>query len=203
MSQYQPPQSPQGVPGQYGAPQNPSGEYGQASQAPVQDAYGQASQAPGAYGQPAGYPQHGQQPGQPAQQGQYGQEGPHGQQGQYGQPGQQGFGGQYGGAPYPTAPGGPGLFDTEFAQPSTLKTAKLAYIAIIVLAGVLAVGGLFNAIGQFWAFGPYGSVGSLLGGIVSLVSGAALGFVVLTVGRLFVDYFVQQAKALESTKSEV
>jgi hypothetical protein len=194
MSQYQPPQSPQGVPGQqYGTQQNPAGEYGQASQAPgsygqaSQAAYGQAGQAPGQadqYGQAGGYGQ--QQPQQPV---------PAQQPGQYGQPD---FGGQYGGAPYPTAPGGPGLFDTEFATPSTLKTAKLAYIAIIILAIVLAVGGLFNAIGQFAYVGAYGGAGELLRGLAMLIGGFALGFVVLTVGRLFVDYFVQQTKALES-----
>jgi hypothetical protein len=161
MSQYQPPQQPQGSPG------------------PL----------PGQQPSPFGQPQPGQGYGQPQP--------PFGQAsfGQHSQPGypQPGF--------QPQPPAEPGLFDTTFAKPQTPKLAKTAYIAVIVLAGALTLTGLFSAISSFSNAGFYGGAVSVLRGIAELVLYPALGFVVLTVGRLAIEYFVETHKAREKADS--
>src|SRR5690606_4690061 len=50
---------------------------------------------------------------------------------------------------YPGVPAGPSLFDITFAAPTVSRFAKLAWIATIILAGVLALGGLLEAIQYF------------------------------------------------------
>lgn len=216
MSQYQPPHGNTPGHGQhpgYGQPVQPSGGYGQASvpqsqepggfgqgsvpqpgsgQGSVPQAgyadYGQGSVPQAGYGQ-ASVPQqaapgYGQLPGGFTQQpGGFTQPGGYAQQHQSG-PGY--------GAQYPTS-GNPGLFDTTFAVSSTQQTAKLAYIAVIIFAGVLALTAIFRAIGQFSAV-RYGGVSSVLGGLTSLILYGALAFGVLTVGRLVIDFFVQEDK---------
>lgn len=176
MSQYQPPQggaAPQ--PSPFPQQQPPQG-FGPQSQAP--QGFGQQSQAPHGFGQQS-QPQFGQQG--------FGQ--------QQGYP-QQGF--------QPQGPTEPGLFDTTFAKPTTPKVAKLAYTAVIVLAGALVLYGLFAAISSFSAGASLsgipggGGVGYVLIGIAQLVFLPALGFVVLTLGRLTVEYFVETHKAREA-----
>lgn len=176
MSQYQPPQQPQGVPAP--PPTSQPSPFGQ---------------QPG--GQQPGY---GQQP-PPG----YGQQPPFGQAsfGQQGQPGypQQGYQQQ--------VPAEPGLFDTTFAKPTTPKVAKTAYIALIVLAGVLTVTGILLAISSFSAtvaMASFGSstTGGVLASIAQLVLYPALGFAVLTVGRLAIEYFVETHKAREKAAAK-
>lgn len=195
MSQYQPPQQPDPSPQPTPFGQSSSPGYGQ-------DAYGQQ-------------PQHGQHsaaPGYEQAQQAYGQQG-YEQQGY--DPAQQGYGQQsqapagyapQGYAPpgYAQQPGGSsgvGLFDTSFATPSTPKVAKLAYVSLIVLAIVFTVVGVLQAIGQFsLAAAPYGGGGyQVLSGIVSLILWPAIGFGLLTLGRLTVEYFVETHKARQAT----
>src|SRR5690625_314772 len=179
MTQYQAPQGDAHGHGQqpgFPQPGEPAGGYGQASapQAP------QGPQGPGGYGQ-ASMPQ----PPAPG----YGQGSMPPQSGGYAQQPQGGYG--YGGQ-YPTS-GNPGLFDTTFAVSSTQKTARLAYVAVIVFAGVLGLTAILDAIGQFSAI-RYGGICSVLGGLTSLILFGALAFGVLTVGRLVIDFFVQEDK---------
>lgn len=174
MSQYQPPQQPQGGP------------------APQPSPFGQQSQAP-QYGQQQ--PQYGQQQPQQNQ-----PQPPFGQASFNQQPGYQ--------APYPpqATPAEPGLFDTSFAKPVTPKIAKTAYIAVIVLAAAITLMGLFGAISSFSdaaAYAGYGTTASsVLSGIAQLVFYPALGFVVLSLGRLTIEYFVETHKARQATASE-
>src|SRR5690606_8637821 len=113
---------------------------------------------------------------------------------------QQGFGPQQGG--YPQTPAGPGLFDTTFATPNTPKIAKPAFIAVIVFAGALVLYGLFAAISSFSVAASMtnygGGAGYVLTGIGQLVFLPALGFAVLTLGRLTIEYFVETHKAREA-----
>lgn len=199
MSQYQAPQGDaQGYGQQPGfgqnQPQQPVGGYGQASapqgygQASVpqgaKGGYGQASVPQGAHG---GYGQASQQ-----QSGGYGQAPPQQQPGGYAQSGGFAPSGQY-----PTS-GNPGLFDTSFAVSSTQRTAQLAYVAIMVVAGALVLAGLFLAVAQF-ANVTYGGAGAVLSGLASLLVYGAIGFAILTVGRLVVDFFVQEDKKRSSS----
>ena len=178
MSQYQAPQGDAQGYGQqpgYGQQQpqpQPGGGYGQASVPPGAQGYGQASMPQSPQGGYAHAPQ--QQPGGYAQPGGFAQ-----------------------GGHYPTS-GGPGLFDTNFAVSSTQRTAKLAYVAIIVVAGALALAGLFTAVAQF-ANVTYGGASVVLGGLASLLVYGAIAFAVLTVGRLVVDFFVQEDKKREAS----
>ncbi|WP_147916876.1 hypothetical protein [Ruania zhangjianzhongii] len=139
-----------------------------------------------------------------APQGGYGQaSAPQNPQGGYAQAPQQqpgGYaqaGGFASGGQYPTS-GNPGLFDTSFAVSSTQRTAKLAYVAIIVVAGALALAGLFRAVAQF-ANVSFGGASVVLGGLASLLIYGAIGFAVLAVGRLVVDFFVQEDKKREAS----
>ncbi|SED95874.1 hypothetical protein [Ruania alba] len=175
MSQYQPPQGQPPVPGA----------------APPGDAYGQPAQQ-GGYGHPA-------QPG-----GAYGQQPPPGDYAQqpsaYGQPGTHAAGAPaQPGAPmsYPAGPQGPGLFDTTFTTSTIAKTAKPAFVAVIVLSGALALAGLFSAIAQFAQL-RFGGAVSALGGLIDLVLYGGLAFAVLVLGRLLVDHVVQSAKEREA-----
>ena len=187
MSQYQAPQGDAQGYGQqpgYGQQQpQPGGGYGQASVPPGAQGYGQASMPQSPQGGYAHAPQ--QQPGGYAQ-------APQQQPGGYAQPGGFAQGGHY-----PTS-GGPGLFDTNFAVSSTQRTAKLAYVAIIVVAGALALAGLFTAVAQF-ANLTYGGASVVLSGLASLLVYGAIAFAVLTVGRLVVDFFVQEDKKREAS----
>lgn len=118
--------------------------------------------------------------------------------------GQASFGQQQGGfpqQPYQAAPSGPGLFDTSFAQPTTPKVAKLAFVSIIVVAAGLVLMGLFGAIASFSAAG-IGGAGVVLAGVAQLVLFPALGFAVLTLGRLLVEYFVETHKARQAAASD-
>ncbi len=177
---------------QYQAPQGDAQGYGQQPGYPQQgqpaDGYGQASVPPpaqhGGYGQASAPQQPTAAYGQaPPSQG-YAQ-----QSGAYDQPAQGGYG--YAGQ-YPVA-SNPGLFDTTFAVSSTQRTARLAYVAIIIFSGVLALTAILDAIAQFSAI-RFGGVSSVLGGLTSLILFGALAFGVLTVGRLVIDYFVQEDK---------
>lgn len=179
MSQYQPPQGgPNPQPSPFPQQQPPQG-FGQQSQAP--QGFGQQSQATQGFGQQP--PQFGQQP-----------------QPQFGQPGfpQQGF---------QQTPSVPGLFDTTFAKPTTPKVAKTAYLSVIVLAGTLVLFGLFSAISSFSAAASLsslaggGGAGYVLAGIGQLLFLPALGFAVLTLGRLAIEYFVETHKAREAAAS--
>ena|SRR5699024_773225 len=87
--------------------------------------------------------------------------------------------------------GRPGLLDTSFIVPTTQQTAKVAYVAVICLCAVLTLVGLFRAIGHFAAI-QYSGITAILGGLSSLLLHGALAFAVLTVGRLAIDYFVQE-----------
>lgn len=169
MSQYQPPQ-PQG-PGQPAPQPTPFGQPQPGQPQPTQ---------PQGYGQPG----FGQQP-QP----------PFGQQG-FGQ--QSGFGQQG----FPQQPAEPGLLDTTFAKPTTPKVARTAYLAVIVLAGALVLMGLLLAISSFSSAATLAGLGGsgaagVLAGIGQLVLFPALGFAVLTVGRLAIEYFLETHKARE------
>lgn len=128
----------------------------------------------------------------------------------YGQP-QQAFGQAsqppppgYQGQPSYQSPAEPGLFDTTFAKPTTPKVAKTAYLAVMLLAGALVLVGMLQAIGQIAnavEFSGFGSgASSLLYGIGTLVFYPAVGFVVLTVGRLVIEYFVEEYRAREARK---
>ncbi|WP_420111181.1 DUF4282 domain-containing protein [Pseudactinotalea sp.] len=143
--------------------------------------FGQQSQAPQGFGQ------------QSQPQPQFGQPGFNQQQGYP----QQGF--------QPQPPAAPGLFDTTFAKPTTPKVASTAYIALIVLAGTLVLYGLFGAISSFSAaasMGQYGGgAGYVLAGIGQLLFLPALGFAVLTLGRLTIEYFVETHKARQAAAS--
>lgn len=146
---------------------------------------------------PFGPPQQqgfGPQGGQPPQG--YGQQQPPFGQASYGQQ-PAGYPGQQPG--YPAPPAEPGLFDTSFEKPTTAKVAKTAYVAVIVLAGALALVGLFEAIRWFAsAAGQYGTgAGGVLSGVGALVLYPALGLVVLTIGRLVIENFVQAHRARE------
>ncbi|GAB2600451.1 DUF4282 domain-containing protein [Pseudactinotalea suaedae] len=165
---------------QYQPPQG--GPTPQPSPFPQQQApqgFGQGSQAPQGFGQQS-QPQFGQQ-----------------SQAQFGQPGfpQQGF---------QQPPAEPGLFDTSFARPTTPKVAKTAYISVIVLAGTLVLYGLFSAISSFStaaSMSDYpggGGASFVLAGIGQLLLLPALGFAILTLGRLAIEYFVQTHKAREA-----
>lgn len=96
----------------------------------------------------------------------------------------------------------PGLFDTTFAKPTTLKVAKPAYIAVIVVAVALVVHGLMQAISSFSMAGTYGGVSYVLVGIGQLLFLPAAGIAVLTLGRLTIEYFVQTHKARERAEAE-
>ncbi|UFU04986.1 hypothetical protein [Ruania halotolerans] len=98
---------------------------------------------------------------------------------------------------YPAGPQGPGLFDTSFATSTIGKTAKLAFVAVILLAGALAVSGLFSAIAQFSQL-RFGGAVSVLSGLIDLVVYGGLAFAVLVLGRLLVDHVVQSAKEREA-----
>lgn len=172
MSQYQPPQQPHGNPGAQPSP------------------FGQ--QPPAGYGQqpPQGYGQQ-QQPQPPFGQASFGQ------QSQPGYPQQ----------PY-QAPAEPGLLDTTFAKPTTPKIAKPAFVAVIVLAASLTLMGLLSAISSFSNAAAYASfdggvsASAVLTGIAQLVFFPALGFAVLTVGRLLIEYFVETHKAREKAAAK-
>ena len=195
MSQYQPPQQPHGAPGplpgpplpgpplpgppQPGPPQpvvpqgQPGAQFGQASQP-------QAPGQPGPYGQPGSFRQASQQP--------------------YGGP--QAGGPQYGAPRYGAPASGGGLFDTNLRTLITPRLAKTANLAIIILAGVIALAGLLEAISilsSAAAFGGFGgsSATYVLGGIIALLRGPALAFVILTVGRLVVEFFLTQHRLAE------
>ncbi|WP_022918044.1 hypothetical protein [Ruania albidiflava] len=173
MTQYQGPQGdPQAYGQQPGYPQQGQAGGGQASTP-------QQPQAPGGYGQASAPPPPAHGYGQPSAPQQPGL----GQQ----QPGGYAYGGQY-----PTA-GSSGLFDTTFAVSSTQRTAKLAYLAVIVFSGVLALTAILDAIAEFSAI-RFGGIASVLGGLTSLIFYGALAFGVLTVGRLVIDFFVQEDK---------
>ncbi|HLR27566.1 MAG TPA: hypothetical protein VK086_02645 [Ruania sp.] len=88
-------------------------------------------------------------------------------------------------------PGRPGLLDTSFTVPTTQQTAKVAYIAVICLCAVLVLVGLLRTVGHFAAI-QYSGVAAILGGLSSLLLYGALAFAVLTVGRLVIDYLVQE-----------
>jgi len=90
---------------------------------------------------------------------------------------------------YPT--GRPGLLDTSFIVSTTQQTARVAYVAVVCLCAVLALVGLFRTIGHFAAI-QYSGITAILGGLSSLLLYGALAFAVLTVGRLVIDYFVQE-----------
>ncbi len=168
---------------QYQPPQQQPSPFGQPQQQPQQPPQGYGQQPPQGYGQ--------QQPFGQASFGQQSQPG-------YPQQGQQGY--------QPQAPSEPGLFDTTFAKPLTPKLAKTAYLAVMILAGVLALFGLLGAIQYFAsAASQYGTgITGVLSGIASLVLFPAIGFVVLTVGRLVIEYFLESHKSREkaSTSSD-
>jgi hypothetical protein len=110
----------------------------------------------------------------------------------------QGFGPQgYPEQSFQQGPVEPGLFDTSFARPTTLKVAKPAYVAVIVLAASLVVYGLVQAIASFALGGVSGDASYVLVGIGQLVFLPAAGFAVLTLGRLTIEYFVETHKARE------
>src|SRR5699024_90041 len=88
-------------------------------------------------------------------------------------------------------PGRPGLLDTSFTVPTTQPAAKVAYIAVICLCAVLVLVGLLRTVGHFAAI-QYSGVAAILGGLSSLLLYGALAFAVLTVGRLVIDYLVQE-----------
>lgn len=90
---------------------------------------------------------------------------------------------------YPTAQ--PGLLDTSFATSTTQQTAKWAYVAVIILSAVLVLVGLFGAVGDFATI-EFSGITAVLRGLSSLLLYGGLALVVLTVGRLVVDYFVQE-----------
>lgn len=145
----------------------------------------QGAAQPSPFGQPAQPQGYGQQPQQP--QPPFGQASFNQQPG-FPQPGYQ-----------PQASAQPGLLDTTFATPITTKIAKTSYIAVIVLTGAITLMGLFAAISSFSAaaaYAPYGSIaGSILTGIGQLVFYPALAFVILTLGRMTIEYFVETHKA--------
>jgi len=154
---------------------------------PQPSPFPQPSQPPQGFGQQSQAPQGFGQQSQP----------------QFGQPG---FGQQQG---YPQQSfqqpsAEPGLFDTTFAKPTTPKVAKTAYISVIVLASTLVLFGLFSAISSFStaaSMADYpggGGAGFVLAGIGQLLFLPALGFAILTLGRLAIEYFVQTHKAREA-----
>ncbi|WP_156250279.1 DUF4282 domain-containing protein [Pseudactinotalea terrae] len=109
------------------------------------------------------------------------------------------------GYPQPTfqqGPAEPGLFDTTFAKPTTLKVARPAYIAVIAVAASLVVYGLMQAISSFSMGGMYGGVGYVLVGIGQLLFLPSAGFAVLTLGRMTIEHFVQTHKARERAAAE-
>ena len=67
----------------------------------------------------------------------------------------------------------------------------------MVVAGALALAGLFTAVAQF-ANVSFGGATVVLNGLASLLIYGAFAFAVLTVGRLVVDFFVQEDKKREA-----
>lgn len=194
MSQFQPPSTPgpQGEP-----PFGSAGSFGESAPAP--GGYGPAqpavtsAAAPGHYQQPApqqpapqqqaqyeqsqfGRQQFGQQPYQQHPQGY--------PQAQAQQPGEQPY------AAYPPqqpAPRGPSLLE----DPERL--GKVAWLSVVVFAALIALASILNAIADFTLWGMYGGVSSILTGVATLLKGLSLAAVLITVGKLVIDFFVSAA----------
>lgn len=100
-------------------------------------------------------------------------------------PPQQGYSSYAGGS----GGGAPGLFSGDFSRSAIPQTAKIAHLAVLILAIVFAAAGLIEAILYFTS--SYGGSQAVLTGIIALVKGPALGFAVLALGRLFIDFVVR------------
>jgi len=167
--QHRPATPPSGGEG-HQAPQQPAGQY-QAGQSPYAP---QGGHPPQGY---AGYPGQPQQAGYP----------------QPGQPGQPGYGPGYPQPAQPSAIGG--LTDLGFTRRITPALAKLVYVAVIVVALIIAIEGVVSAVHFFGLaadrFG--GGPGYIFDGLLALIKGPLSGFVLLAFARFALEYFLDRA----------
>ncbi len=205
MSQFQPPSQPHDPP-----PFGSAAAFGEQPGLEPDAASGASAPAPagGTGHHPQDVPGYGRPvPPAPAEPQSFGQPDPYARQApspdpyaQY--PGQSGHAGHdrydpYAGGPY-AAPGahpyqsvprpaGPSLFE----DPQRL--GRFAWLAVAIFGGLIAVASVLDAIANFAMAGFYGGASTVLTGLAVLLKGLSLAAVVVTVGKLAIDFFVGAA----------
>ncbi|MGC0271813.1 DUF4282 domain-containing protein [Pseudactinotalea sp. Z1739] len=175
----------------------PPGGYAQGGDATPHGGQGGYGQPQGGYGAPQG--------GYAGQQGGHEHGGYGAPQGGYGTP-QRGYGAPQGGPPQPGsgaphgAPGypqpgtpltgsasGPGLFDLTFATPLAPRIARLGFISLCILGGLIALSGLVEFIQVAVATSMYGGGWTVAVYFVNLLVTIAIAVALVVLGRMGIE----------------